>query len=82
MSMPGRGASDEPEERPAPKGVILKMFGVVMIFLGALDLMLFWRAGMPVSWFYVGLLVVGGLFFLVGSLRGRYHTSPGPSEDD
>ena len=37
-------------ENPEPrKGVILKIFGVILIFLASLNVMLFWRGGMPVS---------------------------------
>ena len=51
------------------KGAILKLFGVVLIFLGALDSMLSWRGGFAVSDFYVFLIASGVLLYVVGAIR-------------
>ena len=62
-------------EPPAPKGVVLRIFGVILIFLGSLDLMLFWRGGIPVSFFHVLLLIIGAVFYTFGAFRNRYHST-------
>ena len=43
--------------------------GVVLIILGALDGMLSWRAGVPLSSIYVFLILGGALLYIVGVLR-------------
>ncbi len=64
------------EENPEPrKGVILKVFGAIMMFIGTLDLMLFWRGSMPVNWVHVGIFVTGVFLFAIGALRGRYSSN-------
>ena len=62
------------EDPSVPKGVILKIFGVVLVFLGSLDLMLFWRGGVPIDFFHVFLLIIGAFFYAFGSFRNRYHS--------
>ncbi len=51
------------------KGAIIKLFGVVLIFLGTLDSMLSWRGGFAVSDFYVFLIASGVLLYAVGAIR-------------
>ncbi len=51
------------------KGVKTKLFGVVLIILGALDSMLSWRGGFSVSDFYVLLIASGILLYIVGAIR-------------
>jgi hypothetical protein len=61
---------DETARQDAPnRGVAIKLLGVVLIFLGAMDSMLSWRGGFAVSETYV-LLIAGGFFlFAIGSIR-------------
>ena len=51
------------------KGAIVKLFGVVLIFLGVLDSMLSWRGGSSVSAFYVWLIACGLLLYAAGAIR-------------
>ncbi len=51
------------------KGAIIKLFGVVLIFLGVLDSMLSWRGGSSVSDFYVWLIACGLLLYAAGAIR-------------
>lgn len=62
-------------EDEVPKGTILKIFGIILIFLGTLDLMLFWRGGLPTTFFHLLLLIIGAVLFTVGFMRGRYKKS-------
>jgi len=67
------------ETRPE-RGAILRLFGVILLFLGALDFMLSWRAGLAIDAFYVFLFGAGALFYAVGAIRReggpRRRTSP------
>jgi hypothetical protein len=51
------------------KGVKTKLFGVGLIFLGALDSMLFWRGGLVVNDFYLLLFVLGCIIYIIGAIR-------------
>lgn len=53
----------------ARKGFILRLFGVVLVFLGTLDAMLSWRGGFPPSTFYFWLIGAGLLLYAVGAVR-------------
>lgn len=54
------------------RGSIIKLFGVVLVILGALDSMLMWRGGFALADVHV-LLVACGLFLcLIGAIRQRY----------
>ncbi len=70
---------DDPADEAEPeiqenKGVIPKIIGFVMIFLGSLDMMLFWRGGIPMNLFYIFLFVGGWVVFAFGAVRSRYHS--------
>jgi len=52
-----------------PRGVIPKLFGVVLMALGALDSMLAWRGGLAVGDAYLFLLLGGALLYLVSPNR-------------
>ncbi len=52
------------------KGTKTKLFGVGLIFLGALDSMLFWRGGLVVNDFYLLLFVLGCVIYIFGAIRG------------
>jgi hypothetical protein len=51
------------------RGVITKIFGMILIFLGALDSMLSWRGGFSASDFYSIMIFAGILLFAIGSIR-------------
>ena len=63
-------------DKAAIKGVKTKIFGVLLIFIGALDCMLSWRAGFAVSNFCNFLILAGILLFALGAIRqsggGKY----------
>lgn len=59
-------AEDQPK-----KGVKMRIFGVILIFVGVLDGMLAWRGGFQLSGFYVVLFASGVLLFALGAVRGR-----------
>lgn len=51
------------------RGVMTRLFGVMLILLGALNSMLAWRGGFAVSDAYV-LLVASGIFiFFIGTVQ-------------
>jgi hypothetical protein len=52
------------------KGVVLKLFGVVLFALGALDSMLSWRGGIADTDPYFILLVAGAFVYALGAIRG------------
>ncbi|MCP5036464.1 MAG: hypothetical protein GY945_02575 [Rhodobacteraceae bacterium] len=58
------------QDETSKKGVKTKLFGVVLIFLGALDSMLFWRGGLVVNDFYLLLFVLGCIVYIIGAIRG------------
>ena len=59
-------------DRPArKKGVITKLFGVIFIFLGALDSMTAWRGGFTVSTSFAILIITGLALYAIGAIRSR-----------
>jgi len=53
------------------RGVVTRLFGVILIILGVLDSMLAWRGGFTVSGVYV-LLVASGVFvYFIGAVQRR-----------
>jgi hypothetical protein len=59
-------------DRPtSKKGVLTKLFGVIFIFLGALDSMMSWRGGFTVSTSFVILIGAGILLYAIGAVRSR-----------
>lgn len=55
---------------PPRKLVITKLFGVILMAVGALDTMLSWRAGLPQADFHFSLLFAGMLLYALGAIRG------------
>ena len=53
------------------RGVMTKILGVCMLFLGFMDSLLSWRGGFEVSELYVFFIVVGLVLIAVGSVRQR-----------
>ncbi|MAF47006.1 MAG: hypothetical protein CMM10_01960 [Rhodospirillaceae bacterium] len=67
-----RGMNANRITRPATrKGVIPRLFGVVLIFVGILDAMLSWRAAVAVENFYLILVALGLVFYVIGGIRRR-----------
>ncbi len=63
---------DTPLDRAAPKkGVVTKLFGVIFIFLGALDSMMSWRGGFAVGASFIALIGAGILLYAAGAVRSR-----------
>ncbi len=53
------------------RGVVTRLFGVILIIIGVLDSMLAWRGGFAVSDVYV-LLVASGIFvYFIGAIQRR-----------
>lgn len=59
------------------KGVKTRLFGVVIIFLGAMDSMLSWRGGFAAGDTYFPLIALGFLIFAVGVIRGGRRSQTG-----
>lgn len=60
--------SDQDKPR---RGVAIKLFGVILVFLGTLDSMMLWRGGFALNEAYVLLILTGIFLYIVGSIRGR-----------
>jgi hypothetical protein len=59
------------------RGAKTKLFGVVLLIVGALDFMLSWRGGFMPSGFFVLLFGAGLLLYVIGSVRaGGGKTDP------
>ena len=52
------------------KGAIIRLFGVVLIFVGTLDTMLMWRGGLVLDSHYTLLIFLGLALFALGAVRG------------
>jgi nucleotide-binding universal stress UspA family protein len=65
--------SDRPETK---KGVVTKLFGVIFIFLGALDSMMAWRGGFVVSTTPTMLIIAGILLYALGAIKSRKNDEP------
>jgi len=51
------------------RGAIFRIFGVILLILGTLDVMLSWRGGFEVMPFHAGLIAVGILLCVIGAMR-------------
>jgi hypothetical protein len=56
-------------EQSSSKGSIIRLFGVVLIFLGVLDSLLSWRGGFALDGFYVLLIGAGLFLYAMGAVR-------------
>ena len=70
------------ESAVSNKGTILRLMGVVLIILGALDGMLSWRAGVALSNVYIYLILAGVMLFVVGVLRRGSTAQLAPTAED
>ncbi|OGA52906.1 MAG: hypothetical protein A3G24_26855 [Betaproteobacteria bacterium RIFCSPLOWO2_12_FULL_62_13] len=52
------------------KGVTTKLFGVILMALGTLDVMLVWRGGLADTDSYFALLFSGAILYFLGAVRG------------
>jgi len=66
-----QSASELPQDLKPQRGVIPRMFGVALIFIGALDAMLSWRAGNAIEDFYIFLIAAGLFFLVIGQVRRK-----------
>tara|TARA_B100001964_G_scaffold66816_1_gene75964 strand:- start:478 stop:687 length:210 start_codon:yes stop_codon:yes gene_type:complete len=66
-----QSASELPQDLKPQRGVIPRMFGVALIFIGVLDAMLSWRAGNAIEDFYIFLIAAGLFFLVIGQVRRR-----------
>ncbi|MCP4698412.1 MAG: hypothetical protein GY862_16405 [Gammaproteobacteria bacterium] len=57
------------ENKQSRKGVKTKIFGVILIFLGTLNMMLSWRGGFAVDNLYVFFLGGGIFLYAIGAIR-------------
>jgi hypothetical protein len=53
----------------AARGAIIRLFGVILVILGTLDIMLSWRGGFAIDPFHAMLLIGGLLLCLIGAIR-------------
>ncbi len=51
------------------KGVKTKLFGVLLIILGAMDSMLSWRGGFDAGNYYLVLIAAGLALYAIGAVR-------------
>ena len=56
-------------DAPTRKGVKTKLFGVLLIILGAMDSMLSWRGGFDAGNYYLALIAAGVALFAIGAVR-------------
>jgi hypothetical protein len=59
-------------DRIGSKGSIIRLFGVIILFVGVLDSMLFWKGGMVGHGFYFFLIAIGLFLYAVGSVSRRH----------
>ncbi len=58
--------------RRSSRGAFARMFGVILIILGTLDIMLSWRGAFEIVPFHVMLIAAGLLLCLIGAVRRQY----------
>jgi len=58
------------------RGAVVRLFGVILVILGTLDMMLSWRGSFEVVPFHAALVVVGLFLCLIGAVlrQGRADT--------
>jgi multisubunit Na+/H+ antiporter MnhG subunit len=54
---------------PRTRGAVIRIFGVILVILGTLDIMLSWRGGFEIFSFHVLLFVTGLLLCVIGAIR-------------
>ena len=61
--------TNDAKDKKTTKGVMTRLFGVILIILGILDSMLAWRGGFAVSDLYVVLISFGVFVYFIGALQ-------------
>ena len=61
--------TDQPNNKNTTKGVMTRLFGVILIILGFLDSMLAWRGGFAVSDLYVAFISLGVFVYFIGTVQ-------------
>ncbi len=51
------------------RGAVIRLFGVILVILGTLDIMLSWRGAFEIVPFHVMLVAAGLLLCLIGTIR-------------
>jgi hypothetical protein len=51
------------------RGAIIRLFGVILIILGTLDMMLSWRGSLEIVPFHAMIFVTGVVLCLIGAIR-------------
>ena len=51
-----------------PLSIMIRLFAVSVLLVGGLDMMLAWRRGLEASWFFVSLLLAGGVLYAVSKI--------------
>ena len=67
-------------EEPTNRGVNIRLFGVVLIILGALNSMLSWRGGFALTDTHVLLIVSGIALYAIGAIRRGRGTRTAPQD--
>jgi len=59
------------DSKEKKKGIEIRVFGVILFFLGFLNAMLSWKGNFEFQSFYGTLMTVGIILFIFGLIRGR-----------
>lgn len=51
------------------RGAVIRIFGVILIILGGLDIMLSWRGGFEILSFHALLMITGLVLYAIGAIR-------------
>ena len=58
------------EEIQEKKGIAIKVFGISLFLIGALNTMLCWRGGIAANTFGPSVMLAGIILFIIGTIRG------------
>ncbi len=58
------------------RGAIIRLFGVILIILGTLDMMLSWRGALQIVPFHAMIFAAGVVLCLIGAIRRHVKPSP------
>lgn len=68
IESPDRAKREEPAAF-SNRGAVIRLFGVILVILGTLDMMLSWRGSFAVEPFHAMIFVTGVLLCLIGAVR-------------
>lgn len=63
------------ENSDPPKGILLKIFGIILLFVGGLNMVLLWRAGLYIDTTFILYILAGLGIYAIGMGRARYATT-------